>query len=342
MSEGLVTQASEVKSRGWEAWQYMKCPKCGSLTTPYGGFGSAKAWQQVGKYSCCLVWYCNPRTGQLHERGEDGVLREWPPAPKASSPPKTTPKRKPKTTPKTTPKTPRPRRPKKPKHPAKYSDNVIDTMLKLLPERCLILDPFAGTGLIHLLSGRRHRTVGVEIEPDWASMHRNTIQADALNLPFKDHTFDCICTSPTYGNRFADSHVRRDDSERRSYTHDLGRKLHPNNSGSLQWGDAYRDFHERAWAESLRVLKPGGILILNISDHIRGGERMPVSAWHTKSLQSVGLSLKDQIDVPTPRMRHGENSNARVECEHLLKFENVRDAPDRILSVEELRALADQ
>ena len=66
-------------------------------------------------------------------------------------------------------------------------------------------------------TGRWRRTVGVEIEPEWASMHRNTLQGDAPNLPFKDHTFDCIATSPTYGNRFADSHVARDDSERRSW-----------------------------------------------------------------------------------------------------------------------------
>jgi len=174
-------------------------------------------------------------------------------------------------------------------------------------------------------------------------MHRNTIQADALNLPFKDDSFDCIATSPTYGNRFADSHEAKDGSERRSYTHDLGRKLHQNNSGSLHWGDAYRDFHERAWAESLRVLKPGGIFILNISDHIRGGELMPVSEWHIKALKSLGRGfiLREVIDVPTPRMRFGENSGARVEAEHVIKFEDTGE-PDHVLSVEELQALADQ
>jgi len=215
-------------------------------------------------------------------------------------------------------------------------------MLAMLPKKALVLDPFAGTGRVHRLSGRGHKTVGCELELEWASMHRNTIQADALNLPFKDDSFDCIATSPTYGNRFADSHEAKDGSERRSYTHDLGRKLHQNNSGSLHWGDAYRDFHERAWAESLRVLRPGGTFILNISDHIRGGERMPVSAWHTRTLQSLGLSLMGQTDVATPRLRHGENSRARMDSEHVLKFENERNAPDSILSVEELHALADQ
>jgi len=320
----------------------MKCLKCGSMTAPYGGFGKTETWQQVGKYSCCIVWYGNPRTGQLYERGEKGVLREWPP----TAPPKSTPKRKPKSTPKaatkTTSKTPRSRKRKVPKHPAKFSDDVVTAMLAMLPKKALILDPFAGTGRVHLLSGRGHKTVGCELELEWASMHRNTIQADALNLPFKDDSFDCIATSPTYGNRFADSHEAKDGSERRSYTHDLGRKLHQNNSGSLHWGDAYRDFHERAWAESLRVLRPGGTFILNISDHIRGGERMPVSAWHTRTLQSLGLSLMGQTDVATPRLRHGENSRARMDSEHVLKFENERNAPDSILSVEELHALADQ
>ena len=78
-------------------------------------------------------------------------------------------------------------------------------------------------------------------------------------------------TSPTYGDRLADHHDARDGSVRHSYKHDLGRDLHPDNSGAMQWGPAYRDFHTAAWVEVRRVLRPGGRFVLNVKDHVRGG-----------------------------------------------------------------------
>ena len=98
-------------------------------------------------------------------------------------------------------------------------------------------------------------------------MHPGTIVADALALPFPDGAFDAIVTSPTYGNRYADHFTPKEGTEWtwRSYTLDLGRKLHPNNSGQLQWGPEYRTFHTRAWAQAVRVLCPGGRFVLNIS-----------------------------------------------------------------------------
>jgi tRNA G10 N-methylase Trm11 len=90
-----------------------------------------------------------------------------------------------------------------------------------------VLDPFAGTGRIHELE---NWTVGVEIEPEWATMRDGTIVANALNLPFRDASFDAVVTSPTYGNRLADHHDARDSSRRHSYKHDLGRDLHSENS----------------------------------------------------------------------------------------------------------------
>ena len=92
--------------------------------------------------------------------------------------------------------------------------------------------------------------------------------ANAIALPFRDESFDAVVTSPTYGNRFADKHNAKDGSIRRSYTHDLGRTLHAENSGSMQWGQAYRDLHVKAWAECFRVVRPGGLFVLNISDHV--------------------------------------------------------------------------
>ena len=216
------------------------------------------------------------------------------------------------------------------KHPAKFSDpilRVVDGWVRMeafwLPKRLRrlrILDPFAGTGLVHQLPGL---TFGVELEPEWATMHPRTQVGNALALPWKRNSFDVIVTSPCYGNRFADSHNAQDGSLRRSYTHDLGRKLHPDNAGQLHWGDEYRRFHREAWREAARVLRPGGLFILNVSDHIRGGKRVPVSAWHVTTLEAMGLEVFAHRDVATRRMRQGENHLARVDCEHVIALRNA-------------------
>ena len=102
----------------------------------------------------------------------------------------------------------------------------------------------------------RTSTVGVEIEPEWATLHADTVIGSALDLRFDDESFDAVCTSPCYGNRLADSHDAADGSLRRSYTHDLGHKLHADNAGALQWGKRYRGVHTQAWEEAWRVLEP--------------------------------------------------------------------------------------
>lgn len=97
------------------------------------------------------------------------------------------------------------------KHPAKYSDALLPVFNELLNGCVKVLDPSAGTGKIHSL---HYDTIGIEIEREWAELHNKTLVGDATNLPFKDGEFDAICTSPTYGNRMADSHTAKDNSIR--------------------------------------------------------------------------------------------------------------------------------
>lgn len=216
------------------------------------------------------------------------------------------------------------------KHPARYSNPLLPILARLLAEtNCQhIHDPFAGTGRIFEL--REHGFTGKitasELEPEWANMHPETRIANALALPYPDEAFDAIVTSPTYGNRMADSFTPGEGWEqakhqRNTYTHALGRKLDPNNSGQMQWGYEYRDFHRQAWLEARRVIRAGGYLILNISDHIRNRQRQPVTEWHIHTLLAFGFSLVRSVPVLTRRQRRGQNGELRTSHEYVILFQ---------------------
>lgn len=218
------------------------------------------------------------------------------------------------------------------KHPAKFSSTILGVIIEILDEEVMlqrhwlnVLDPFAGTGRVHsLLCGE---TWGVELEPEWATLHPRTLVGDALELPFREESFDAIVTSPTYGNRMADHHDAKDGSERNTYKHKLGRDLHPHNSGQFQWGQKYRGFHQAAWEEVWRTLKPGGLFVLNVSDHIRKGVVQPVAKWHRDTiLESFDCKLENEFTVNTPRNGFGQNGSVRVEHEFVYTIRKLLDA----------------
>jgi SAM-dependent methyltransferase len=206
-------------------------------------------------------------------------------------------------------------------HPAKFADAILKRISEMIPREPFrdyptVLDPFAGTGEIHRI--KTIRSFGIEIEHEWAQMHDFNIIGNTLALPFRDATFDGIITSPCYGNRMADHHNARDGSRRHTYTHVLGRKLHTDNSGTLQWGDDYKSFHDRAWTECLRTLKPGGFVIINVSNHIRRKKEQPVVEWHLSWFLTHRCVFVELDHIKTKRMREGANYLARVPHEFVL------------------------
>jgi tRNA G10 N-methylase Trm11 len=203
-------------------------------------------------------------------------------------------------------------------HPATYSDALYPMFADLLmawPGHKRVLDPYAGTGGIHRLRRYGYETIGVEIEPEWQSLSPHTVLASALALPFRDGSFDAICTSPTYGNRLADSYNASDPESRHSYRFDLGRPLHADNSGAMKWGHAYREHHAAAWREATRVCKPRARFVLNVKDNLDGGIWHDVAGWHVRELQRIGWEVLAIRPVVTKGRPSGANADKRVDAE---------------------------
>lgn len=239
-------------------------------------------------------------------------------------------------------------------HPAKFNDEILLRIAAAISDHTWfdftnVLDPFGGIGGIHLLrpitEGYVNTTYAIELQPGWAraSAERGwTFCGDLFEFSPTTSQFqyryesgswvDCeppgqfgtIATSCTYGNRMADKHNAREDSKRMTYAHTLrrnGEEMDPDNSGGMQWGHAYRTFHEAAWNKCRFLLRPGGLFILNVKDHIRGGKIVQVSKWHRDTLIEMGLELVDDIQVPVRGMGFGQNQTLqeglKVDYEHI-------------------------
>lgn len=215
-------------------------------------------------------------------------------------------------------------------HPAKFSPSILAMLTKVLieafPEEHAdshgvfrILDPFAGVGGIHQLAHKSVQTVGVELEPEWASAHPDTIVGDATALPFEAGTFDAVVTSPCYGNRMADRYDGRDGSKRYTYRIYLGRMPTDGSAAVMKWGQAYRELHEKAWVEALRVVRPGGLIVVNMKNHfkqvkrkgVKSEELQKVTEWHLRTLMELGCTVERIIPVDTPSLKHGKGSELR-------------------------------
>jgi tRNA G10 N-methylase Trm11 len=214
------------------------------------------------------------------------------------------------------------------KHPATYSTKFIPIFAELLINKRTVLDPFGGIGKLAEIKkhGYTGKIICNEIESEWVA--HSTHQVDQWNIGdaqdlswLEDSSIEAICTSPTYGNRMADSFVAKDTSKRITYTHYLGRKLSKSNTGAMQWGDKYRAVHQQVYSECYRVLKNDGLMIVNISNHIRKGIEIDVVQWHESCLKNHGLTLIEHRKISTPRMGFGSNGNIRVKTESILIFE---------------------
>lgn len=110
-------------------------------------------------------------------------------------------------------------------------------------------------------------------------------------------------------------------SKRMGYAVSLGRKCSPGSGAALPWGDKYRALHERVWGECARVVRPGGLWVVNVSSFLKtiDGDVVyqPVMEWHLEQIAARARVLVVRA-VQTRRMKYGENGEARVPVEHVI------------------------
>lgn len=190
-------------------------------------------------------------------------------------------------------------------HPAKFSAGIVEESLWLLPAApAQVLDPFAGVGGVHDLRDHGFDTAGVEIEPEWANQHEGTVCGDSRSLSFGAGSFDAILTSPTYGNLMAEASVPDlTRGEVQTYAARLGRAVSAGSTARFRFADdGYRTLHEQVWAECWRVLRSGGILVLNTKDPVVGRAVVPMTAWHCRCLIALGFEMGGIRGVPVSGM----------------------------------------
>ena len=211
-------------------------------------------------------------------------------------------------------------------HPAKFTDAFFEVFSEMLNGCSSVFDPFAGTGKIGKLKqyGFTGEIYANEIEPEWLSPNEHMCDVltfcDAEFLDYPESHFDAICTSPTYGNRMADHHNAKDRSKRNTYTHCLGHQLAQGNTGKMQWGQEYREKHERVYRHIAKMVKPGGKFVLNIKNHIRRGVEIDVVAFHEATLKNCGFEMIDKRAIETPSLKYGANADKRLPIEYIILF----------------------
>ena len=214
-------------------------------------------------------------------------------------------------------------------HPAKFSKEL----LPVLASYCYgdILDIMGGTGRAGLLKNFNKNIKSVtinELEREWAEQAYDNnvdtvITGDARNL---SGWYDCIVTSPPYGNRMADNFkAGKPDSRRKRYVGDLGRQVSKGSVCCKHFGKGYE--------EEMTLILDAVIsnivfdrFILNISNFIRNFKEVDVVSWYKQYFMTKSFVLVAEEKVVTRRQKGvGANTHLRVPSESILIFDRIKD-----------------
>ena len=204
-------------------------------------------------------------------------------------------------------------------HPAQWTDGVLDVAAAILRDTVdvdrglRVLDPMAGLGGALSLRSMLGSHVDVVVSDIhvWDGAHPAVVQGDAAELPHDDGVFGAVVTSPPFGNRLADR-LSVDGDQRLTYADRRGADAEEGDVSGMQWGDAYRRAMTAVWAECCRVLAPGGVLVVEVKDHIREGRWIEVAEWHTLTLTGLGMEPVALRHVTAAGVRGVANQHRRV------------------------------
>ena len=212
----------------------------------------------------------------------------------------------------------------KPRHPAKFSNELLPVIARY----CYgdIVDIMGGTGKVGLLKNYNSLIKSVcsnEIEEEWANQGAANgvdvvIVGDARFISGK---FDCIVTSPPYGNRMADNFKpSKPDSKRSFYAGDLGRTPSKGSTSCSHFGDKYTKEMADIYENVFKNVE-FDLFILNVSNFIRQFKEVDVIAWYKEFFLFRDFVLIAEEKVRTKRQKGvGTNTLLRVETESVLVF----------------------
>lgn len=117
---------------------------------------------------------------------------------------------------------------------------------------------------------------------------------DCRALPYADGSLDCVVLDPPYMEGF----YRRTDAQAGSGTHSAFRCAYSSGGtgvgeGAAKWHDAVVEVYLQAGVEALRVLAPGGKLIVKCQDEVSANRQRLTHVEIITGFESIGLYTKD-------------------------------------------------
>lgn len=107
-------------------------------------------------------------------------------------------------------------------------------------------------------------------------------------------------------------------TRRYTYRHVLGRMPSDGSAASMAWGHDYRQLHAKAWKEAHRVLRPGGLILVNVKNHLVDGREQRVVEFHIDAIDRAGFHVERVDSIRARGMRFGKNFGERVENEQII------------------------
>ena len=225
-----------------------------------------------------------------------------------------------------------------PPHPATYPDAALTLIRKAwsveaanLGRRPVVVDPMAGVGTIRRVI---MDAICVELEREWCEQipaYPTDVFVGDAGMIEPVSALDMVVVSPPWANRLADAKYAGSPADiasgggartkRRTYRIHLGRDLTAGSVAAMQWrgdGSEFCAAVVRALKPWVEALRPGGLLLVDIADHMRNGVWEPVCSTLASTIVGVlPVELSAVTPVDAPRFTAGA-AKGRVRMPELL------------------------